>query len=141
MEFTEFNKKFGTEQQCRDYLYSMRWPGGFRCPECQYDKAWHIGKDRYKCTRCRHQVSLIYGTLFQGTQSKLLPCWFKSIWYVSAGGYNMTEMQKISGIGSNNTALKWFRKLNRIKLNSIEYRAKGSITFRELLQNAIDSAP
>ena len=30
----EFFERFGTEAQCRQELFELLWPGGFRCPEC-----------------------------------------------------------------------------------------------------------
>ncbi|MCP3953773.1 MAG: transposase [Desulfobacterales bacterium] len=30
----EFDKRFSTEQACRDYLIDMKWPDGFNCPKC-----------------------------------------------------------------------------------------------------------
>ncbi|NUO10404.1 MAG: transposase, partial [Candidatus Brocadia sp.] len=29
---TEFETRFSTEQDCRDYLFQVRWPNGFICP-------------------------------------------------------------------------------------------------------------
>ena len=30
----EFEDRFRTEAECRAYLENMRWPDGFRCPQC-----------------------------------------------------------------------------------------------------------
>ena len=139
-EFREFDKEFGTEAQCRAYLFGLRWSEGFRCPECGYDKAWELNEIKYKCKRCRKQTSLIAGTIFQGTHRPLF-CWFRAIWYVQAGGTDVGEMQWIAQLGSNNTALKWLRKLRQIMLNSEQYRQNGKIAFDEFLQIAIDSKP
>lgn len=35
---------YGTEEQCQKRLFAMRWPMGYRCPECGHDKHW---KERY----------------------------------------------------------------------------------------------
>ena len=32
--FWEFQKRFSTEESCRDYLFQLRWPKGFVCPKC-----------------------------------------------------------------------------------------------------------
>ena len=30
----EFEAKFSSEETCREYLFQLRWPEGFRCPVC-----------------------------------------------------------------------------------------------------------
>ena len=30
----EFEARFSTEEGCREYLFQLRWPEGFRCPRC-----------------------------------------------------------------------------------------------------------
>jgi hypothetical protein len=30
----EFLEKYGSEEQCRQVLYKLRWPTGYICPEC-----------------------------------------------------------------------------------------------------------
>src|ERR1017187_10473800 len=35
----EFEERFSTEEGCRAYLVSLRWPDGLRCPHCQGSKA------------------------------------------------------------------------------------------------------
>jgi hypothetical protein len=35
----ELERRFSTEQACRDYLFALRWPTGFRCLRCEADKA------------------------------------------------------------------------------------------------------
>ena len=34
MSLPEFIKRFGTEKQCREHLFALRWPNGFICPKC-----------------------------------------------------------------------------------------------------------
>jgi hypothetical protein len=34
MTFDEFVKQFPAEEQCREYLFELRWPNGFVCPIC-----------------------------------------------------------------------------------------------------------
>ena len=43
MTFREFNNQFATEEQCRKYLYDLRFSNGFVCPKCSNRKAWEIG--------------------------------------------------------------------------------------------------
>ena len=37
-----FMARFGTDQQCRDYLFAVRWPEGFRCLACGHGDAYAL---------------------------------------------------------------------------------------------------
>src|SRR5215213_11772306 len=37
-----FMARFGTDQQCRDYLFAARWPEGFRCLACGHADAYAL---------------------------------------------------------------------------------------------------
>ena len=81
----EFNQQYGTEEQCEAALLHVRWSEGFVCPEC--GKAPHCilrvkGRKTFQCNACRHQTSLIAGTLFQGTKLALT-VWFLAIYLIS----------------------------------------------------------
>ena len=81
----EFFDLYGSEPQCAQALERARWPNGFRCPRCE--AAAHCvlrggNLKIFQCDACRHQTSLIAGTVFQG--SKLaLSVWFLAIYLIS----------------------------------------------------------
>ena len=81
----EFFQQYGTEAQCEAALEKARWPDGFRCPRCD-GAAYYVlrGTRRklFQCAACRHQSSLIAGTLFQGTKLSLT-VWFLAIYLIS----------------------------------------------------------
>jgi len=85
LSMPEFFKRYGTESQCAAALEAARWPGGFVCPRC--GNASHCvlrgGTHKvFQCNACRHQASLIAGTVMQG--SKLaLTVWFLAIYLLS----------------------------------------------------------
>lgn len=110
----EFEKEFSTEEQCREYLFKLRWPDGFMCPKCGHGKAWQTGAMEYKCQSCGHKTTAIAGTIFQGTH-KPLTLWFRAIWYVTSqkNGASAQGLQKILGLGSYHTAWGWLHKLRR----------------------------
>lgn len=80
-----FFKDYGTEAQCEQALEAVRWPAGFRCPRCE-GAAHYVLRDGsrkvFQCRGCRHQASLIAGTLFQGTKLSLTT-WFLAIYLIS----------------------------------------------------------
>ena len=68
----EFRQRFATEEQCRAALFSWRWPRGFVCPKCGGTHAVVLRtRPIQQCSTCRHQVSLIAGTIFHATKLPL----------------------------------------------------------------------
>ncbi|GFP34697.1 hypothetical protein HKBW3S43_00489 [Candidatus Hakubella thermalkaliphila] len=114
MTLEQFEKQFNTEEACRDYSFSIRWPNGFQCPRCGHAKAWPIGKVLFQCTSCHYRTSVIAGTIFQDTH-KPLTMWFRATWWVTAqkNGASALGLQRILGLGSYRTAWTWLHKLRR----------------------------
>jgi len=110
----EFEKRFATEEACLEYLFQLRWPQGFRCPQCGHDKAWSTKRSLFHCTRCGFQASATAGTIFQDTK-KPLRLWFRAIWHLTNQKYgaNALGLQRILGLGSYHTAWTWMHKLRR----------------------------
>src|SRR5450759_5410237 len=79
----EFEERFSTEKGCRAYLVSLRWPDGFRCPQCQGAKAVLVRATLFQCCGCRRQTSATAGTIFQDTRKPLV-MWFRAMWYVTS---------------------------------------------------------
>ena len=72
----EFDRRYGSEEQCRAAVVKWRWPDGFVCPECG-GRRHSLVKTRalYQCTTCRRQTSLTAGTIFAATKLSLRS-WF-----------------------------------------------------------------
>ena len=110
-----FIGRFGTDAQCRDYLFHARWPDGFRCAGCGHADAYALRtKIVYECVACRKQHSLLAGTIFEQTKTGLAK-WFLAIYLVtsSKGGIAATELQRQMGFGSYQTAWTWLHKIRR----------------------------
>lgn len=63
----------------------MRWAEGFRYPRCEGADHYALRdgpRKAFQCTGCRHQVSLIAETIFQGTKLPLTT-WFLAINLIS----------------------------------------------------------
>ena len=60
----ELMRDDGTEEQCRNTLFQLRWPQGYVCPQCG-GKSHCTLKTRalYQCNHCHHQQSLIISQL------------------------------------------------------------------------------
>ena len=79
----EFEAWFDTEQACRDYLFRLRWPEGFRCPRCEGVHFWPVRSVLMQCQACGHQTSVTAGTIFQDSHVPLT-IWFRAMWQVTS---------------------------------------------------------
>lgn len=128
----EFEFCFPTEESCRDYLFELRWPDGFRCPRCNHNKAWPMGSVLFRCAKCRYRASVISGTIFQGTH-KPLTLWFRAIWWVTSqkSGTSALGLKQILGLGSYQTAWLMMHKLRRAMVRPGRDRLSGKVEVDE----------
>src|SRR3954447_13637053 len=114
-DMPSFLARFGTDEQCREYLFKARWPEGFRCAACGHDDAYTLKtKIVYECVACRKQHSLLAGTIFEQTKTGLSR-WFLAVYLVtsSKGGIAATELRRQLGLGSYGTAWSWLHKIRK----------------------------
>jgi transposase-like protein len=133
MTFEEFITRFSTEDQCREYLYQLRWADGFICPKCGHaGEPWPIGENLYKCKSRRHETSVIAGTIFQDTR-KPLKTWFTAIWWVTTqkNGASVAGLQQILGLGSYKTAWTWLHKIRTAMINPNRTKLSGTVEVDE----------
>lgn len=128
----EFEASFSSDEACRDYLACLRWPEGFRCPRCENAKAYTIGSALYQCSKCRYQMSVIAGTIFQDTH-KPLTVWFRALWWVAGqkNGASALGLKRILGLGSYQTAWAWLHKMRRAMVRPGRDRLGGLVEVDE----------
>jgi transposase-like protein len=96
----EFRERFGTEAQCRKTLVEMRWRAGPICPACGGQSFCELKTRKvHQCNRCKKQVSLTAGTVFQDTKLPLTT-WFLAIYHLtqSKGGISSIELGRRLGV-------------------------------------------
>jgi len=128
----EFEDRFSTEEKCRAYLVSLRWPDGFRCPQCSSSKAVMVRATLFQCCSCRRQTSATAGTIFQDTRKPLV-MWFRAMWYVMSqkNGASALGLQRVLGLASYETAWTWLHKLRRAMVRPDRDRLSGWIEVDE----------
>jgi transposase-like protein len=124
----ELEARFSSEPACREYLFRLRWPEGFRCPRCGESKTWPLQSGRWQCARCGHQVSGTAGTIFQGTRTPLT-VWFRAMWWMTSqkNGISALGLQRVLGWGSYQTAWVCLHKLRRAMIRPGRERLSGSV--------------
>ena len=110
---TEFEARFATEEDCREYWIEARWGGKPACARCQSTRVW-TERDGFlfECADCGHQTSLTSGTVLEKTR-KPLKVWFRAVFEISTRrtGISAKDLQRILGFGSYKTAWSWLHKL------------------------------
>lgn len=140
MTFNEFTKQFLTEEQCRNYLYQLRWPEGFICPKCGGDKSWKVREVLYECTKCKYQASVLAGTIFQDTR-KPLQSWFTAIWWITTQKYGASAegLQQILGLLSYETAWTWLHKIRKAMVNPNRAKLSGNVEIDEAYVGGVNT--
>ena len=128
----EFEKRFNSEKECRQYLFELRWPDRFKCPKCSYNKAWKIRRNLYCCSKCNFETSVTAGTIFQDTK-KPLHLWFKAMWYITnqKQGISALGLQRALGVGSYHTAWEWLYKFRHAMVRPSRDRISGIVEVDE----------
>lgn len=128
----ELESRFSTEEACRDYLASLRWPNGFVCPRCANQGAWPKKTTLLECMACGHQASVTAGTIFERTRTPL-PIWFRAIWWVvtQKNGTSALGLQRVLGIGSYETAWTWLHKIRRAMVRPDRDQLNGRVEVDE----------
>jgi transposase-like protein len=128
----ELERRFSTDEACREYLFELRWPDGFVCPRCQGSSAWPASRGRLICRACRRQTSVTAGTIFQDTR-KPLTLWFRAVWYATSqkNGTSAASMQRILGLESYQTAWTWLHKLRRAMVRPGRDKLRGRVEVDE----------
>ena len=112
MTLIEFQENFGTEEQCRKYLFEKRWSTGFICPKCKHNDYFNIiCRHLYQCKACNHQASVTAGTIMDKTRTPLVK-WFLALHLMSEDKRGISALSLKSKIGvSYNTAWTMCHKI------------------------------
>ena len=116
--FHEIQKLFSNDEVCRNHLFHLRWPAGYVCFLCGSHRYDALKKRQIlQCRHCKHQTSLIAGTLMHRTRTPLR-YWFWGIYYVAACNGETTAQQLSEKIGLNYyTARRMLGKIHEIEKN------------------------
>jgi hypothetical protein len=130
--FEEFLLRFQSEIDCLEYIRSLRWPDGFKCPICKGNKSWITKRQLLHCSKCNHQTSITAGTIFQGTR-KPLQMWFIVMWLLMAQktGVSARNLKDFLGFGSYQTTWGWLHKLRTVMVRPNRSLLKGKVEIDE----------
>ena len=130
-----FRERFGTEEACRATLFEMRWREGLTCPACGHRGFCELkGRKVFQCNRCKRQVRLTAGTVFQDTKLPLTT-WFAAIYHLtqSKNGISTVELGRRLGV-KQGTA--WLMKHKLMRAMAAREAAKPRLAGRVEIDDA-----
>jgi len=137
---SEFERRFETGHACLDYLFGMRWPSGFICPSCAHGDAWKMERGLWLCSKCRRQVSVLVGTIFQDTHLEI-KTWFRAMWNITSqkNGISALGLQRVLGLGSYRTAWLMLHKLRQAMVRPGREKLVGTVEVDETYWGSAES--
>jgi transposase-like protein len=131
-DFQEFLSRFKTDDDCWEYLFTIRWLNGYTCPRCKNTKYYLNNRKLAECNNCGHQISVTAGTIFHGSRKPLL-LWFHVMWWVAAQktGVSASNFKDFMGFGSYETAWAWLHKLRRAMVRPGREKLSGEVEVDE----------
>ena len=103
LSLLDFQRLYGTEELCVAALEQTRWPTGFCCPRCashQYGIVYGRRLKRYQCRICRHQATVISGTILQATKLPLT-VWFLAFYLIGQAKTGISSLELSRHLGVN----------------------------------------
>ena len=101
LSMSAFQERYGTEAACEAAVLVARWPNGFVCPRCAgtaYSRVERYGRPYWHCAGCRHQYSLLAGTVFDNTKLSLTQ-WFEALYVLTQTKNNVSALELMRHLG------------------------------------------
>jgi transposase-like protein len=95
LSMSEYMDQYGTDSQCEAAVAASRWPNGFACPVCGGPASCSFrreGRLYWQCASCRHQCSIISGTIFESTKLPLRR-WFLAMHLLTQAKNNVSALE------------------------------------------------
>lgn len=111
MSLSDLNRRFGTEEACREFLVKLRFPSGVCCVRCGSDAVKPVkGRWAWQCRACSkngYRFSPLVGTIFENTNYPLVT-WFQVIFLMCQSKKGMSALQIHRTINSGSYRTAWY---------------------------------
>ena len=131
LSIAEFMQRFGSDAACEATPIQPRWPQGFICPDCGcgVDSAFRReGRLDRQCSACRHQYSVISGTIF--ASSTLGPSrWFLAMHRLiqSKNNIRALELRRYLGVCHRTAWMVKHRLIKVVRLREDRRQLTGRV--------------
>src|SRR3982751_1947186 len=125
----EFRERFGTEEARRTALFALRWREGLACPACGHRGFCALRTRKvFQCNRCKKQVSLTAGTVFQDTKLPLVT-WFAAVYHLTQGKNGISSIELARRLGVRQPTA-WLVKHKLMRAMAAREAAKAKLAGR-----------
>lgn len=104
--FQKFNRDFRNEDDCRQFLFAIKWEDGFVCRRCGHTKCWK-GRTAFhaRCKNCDYDESLTANTIFHKIQIPLMKAFAMSFHIVNCrNGISSLDLARLYGVDEKTAA-------------------------------------
>src|SRR6476469_3013577 len=130
-----FRERFGTEAACREALFAMRWREGLACPACGHRGFCALRTRKvFQCNRCKKQLSLTAGTVFQDTKLPLVT-WFAAVYHLTQGKNGISSIELARRLGVRQPTA-WLVKHELMRAMAAREAAKPKLAGRVEVDDA-----
>ena len=116
----EFERQYGTEEQCFAALLATRHAAGMVCPACGNTRIYVSGR-RIGCTRCNSRWSVTAGTVLAGTKLPLAT-WFRAMHAMTSTKQSVSAVELSRRLGVSYPTGWYIEKRLRHAMNQREGR-------------------
>ena len=136
---SSFNKYFKSEDDCRQYLFDLKWKAGYQCRKCSCNKSGK-GKTRFhlRCNQCGYDESVTAHTIFHKIKIPLLKV-FGIMFRITVRKKGMTTVELANEYGINQKS-SWLlkRKTQEAMKSSGVHLLTGHVEVDELMIGGIE---
>ena len=129
-----FGKKFQNNEDCYNYLITLKWGKGFRCSRCGCRESYK-GRTYYyrRCRCCNYSESVTANTVFHGMKMPILKA-FHMVFRLTAKkkGMSTTELGAEVGV-QQKTAWLFKRKVQVVMKQNDDEKLNGGVDADETL--------
>ena len=134
-----FNKHFKSDDDCRQYLFDLKWKDGFQCRKCSCITSGK-GKTSFhmRCTQCHYDESVTAHTLFHKIKIPLLKA-FGIIFRITVRKKGMSTVELANEYDINQKSSWLFkRKAQEAMKSSGAHLLTGHVEVDELMIGGVD---
>jgi transposase-like protein len=144
MDLTKIMEHYNTEDKCRAYLETLRWPAGPVCPDCASKDTARLGgrEEVIRCKSCERQFTVKVDTLFNDSHLPLTK-WFLATYILCASkkGVSALQLKGMLGIGGYKTAWYLTHRIRQAMMhaNGAEEKLSGIVEIDDTLVGGKDT--